>query len=383
MTPLPLSLLTSGYASAIALANIPHWGERLAAYNCDRESAQSLTMRFPAEIAIASQPWVKLWLLCRALDFEGKGWVILSIERCCGLLKSAKSTFYQYLRSGKQAQGFRDYCAKGGDVYIKYGSHLGVAAAMNLKDLGAVATFTPANNVLEFVKPTATAIIAQSIQARSRIAAQKSLRAGERRRFKIPTATQILEAAKEGNSLKNGTGVNPYLLAIGQRKIYVSKSFVPIGSSQRGIANATGKHPTTVRRHLKKLNVERRQIVQAKGAYKHVVASLKLGLSQAPEPTISCRVLEQADGFDKGSAILTEPNGTTAKSRTYRVSGDRFFSYWGKTWIYRCNLYQLDYKLCSVKALRARYKSLQNAPGSGFSTLSDLRSGPEKGEQNR
>ncbi|MGB7441911.1 MAG: hypothetical protein WA919_12640 [Coleofasciculaceae cyanobacterium] len=55
-----------------------------------------------------------------------------------------------------------------------------------------------------------------------------------------------------------------------------------------------------------------------------------------------------------GSLRLYEPNGITTSFRQegHQMTRERLFNYRGKTWIYRCNIYDLDYTSCSMRAAR-------------------------------
>src|SRR5919202_467849 len=159
------------------------------------------------------------------------------------------------------------------------------------------------------------------------------------------------------SSQKPAKGQVPFLLWVGGKRIFVSKSFVPYGASQERIAGELGISDRTVRRHLDYLGVERRQLVQAKAAYKTVAQGMDWW---ADEVVLSEDRIEYYEASNEGYQVGTmyEPSGRTSHTHGFRVRRDRFFNYRGKTWLYRCNLYLLDYDTTSMKTSRKRLAQL-------------------------
>lgn len=193
----------------------------------------------------------------------------------------------------------------------------------------------------------------------------------------MPNALDVIQAGRNA-SFKPGRGATkiPFLIHVGEKKAFVSKGFIPFGVSQGAIASELAVSDRTVRRDLKKLGVTSRQLVQAKHAYRFIKAGIGLDLDRClGEPGIW---YEQGDR----EIILHEPNGLTNSKRkgghSIPMTGnnlhpecDRFFSYFGKVWIYRCNLYALTHELKPMRVARKKYKrclakhkhSLSSNPG--------------------
>lgn len=141
----------------------------------------------------------------------------------------------------------------------------------------------------------------------------------------------------------------PFLVWVGKSKAFVSKGFVPFGCCQEAIADELCISVRSVRRHLKQLGVEKRQLVQAKHAYKLMKAAIYWEAGECyAEPRIWYK--EKRDG----SLRLYEPNGITSSFREegHQMTRERLFNYRGRTWIYRCNIYDLDYNSRSMRAAR-------------------------------
>lgn len=298
---------------------------------------KSLVLRHPA---------ARLWYLCRALDPQGRGRVEIDPETLASLSVS-KSTIYRWLKEGHELGFFRIYEFRpDGTLYVSLGGLTKVCRRSGIRDWGVV-TVVPLLEVLEgFLRALASAIQTQDLQEKSHYAATNSLPATERRQKIVPKPAQIL-----GNltSPQMNCGVIPGLLKRGASKIFVGRSFIPHGASQQGICAELNAEPTscgvcprTLRNHLKRLGIERRQLVQTKPEYQ----------------TISLAILHGA--VDDGIRLF-ETNGSSSAKRPegHIVKLQRFFQYQDLYWIYRPNLYALDYVLTSMKRSRAEYKKTQ------------------------
>ncbi|MBD0385204.1 MAG: hypothetical protein ICV54_01390 [Nostoc sp. C3-bin3] len=203
------------------------------------------------------------------------------------------------------------------------------------------------------LKAHATALQTQDQQVKSRIAAIRSLNNRERKNTKVAEIEAILEQ-RNVSSQKPAKGQVPFLLWVGNRRAFVSKGFVPIGASQASIAAHLGISDRTVRRHLDYLGIERCQIVQSKAAYQSITQALEW---EAPEWQAEPNIGYMEDRF--GFIWLEDMNGNTSSRKPAQIiTKERFFQYRGKTWIYRCNLYKLDYATTSMRAARDSYVEL-------------------------
>lgn len=351
---------------------------------------KSLLLRHPA---------AKLWYLCRAADEQSRGRVELTPEELA-LLKVSKSTLYRWLREGREQGLFRIYQFRpDGSLYVSLGGLQKACKQSGMKSWGAVTT-VPLREILEgFMRALASAIQSLDLQEKSRYAAGHSLNALERRCFKIPTADTILNHT----SPKLACGVVPGLVSVGADKIFVGRSFIPFGASQERICAELNAEPTscgvcdrTLRNHLKRLGIERRQLVQAKPEYKEATTAMRWG-------STGYKVGNDISFQREGDRLrLFEPNGKSSASRPggHLIEPDRFFRYFGTDWIYRCNLYDLDYELTSMKRSRHEYKkmmrnqqpkqpvensALDNSPQTPLSELmpADRAAGASAGNQNK
>src|SRR5919202_5187390 len=332
-----LTLYTSNYLSALALVN-------------------SLTVRIHTGL-VHGKPWARFWYLCRAIDLSGTGIVEFDVDDICCLIKISRSTLYQWLREGKAAGAFRCYRRRKNLLRIYLGGLHKYCLALGVSEWGEVA-LVPLTDILEgmALKSHATALQTQVEQVRSRVACIRSLKKRERQSTKIPEPKIFLKQGKQ-SSQKPAKGQEPFLLWVGGKRIFVSKSFVPYGASQERIAGELGISDRTVRRHLDYLGVERRQLVQAKAAYKTVAQGMDWW---ADEVVLSEDRIEYYEASNEGYQVGTmyEPSGRTSHTHGFRVRRDRFFNYRGKTWLYRCNLYLLDYDTTSMKTSRKRLAQL-------------------------
>lgn len=212
---------------------------------------------------------------------------------------------------------------------------------------------------MESIRAITTGIATEALQKKSHFAAKINLKHRERQFYRPSTAEQILEAAK-GPYHKTGCGELPFLLHIGPSKVFVSKSFVPFGTCQRSIGKKLGVSDRTVRRHLEALGLEKRQIVQAKSDYRLMTDAMKNDASFY-QPSDDVWLVNCGNTFSLNERLP----GTKKWRPSYEVNAERFFEYYGKHWIYRCNLYEEPFKLCSMKAARQHFQKLASPPEGG------------------
>lgn len=345
---------------------------------------QSFAVRVHA--GIARQPWARLWYLCRAFDPTGRGIVNLPVDVVCQLLAVSKPTLYEWLRNGKQDGAFRRYKFRQNRLQIWLGGLHKVCQSKSLLSWGATAVMSLLD--VSQLRTLATGIVTADLQGKSHFAARRSLKHRERQFYSPPTAEAILAAGKR-SSQNPAKGQVPFLLHVGDSKAFVSKSFVPYGASQRSIGETLGISEWSVRRHHRRLELERRQIAQAKAAYQLIDAGVQWEAEQCyAEPDIWYQ--------RQGSSLkLFEPNGISSSRRPggHPITRQRLFRYAGKTWLYRCNIYAVSHiHLVSMKASRRQYKaycdsrcdSRQSATsgGRGGDVKVEVQGPPGKDEQN-
>lgn len=317
--------------------------------------AKIITQLFIVRVhaGIARKPWARLWYLCRALDSQGEGKVNPPVDLVCQLLVCSKSTLYEWLRVGKQEAGaFRYYRFDMNTLFVYQGGLAKVCAALGLESWGATGEVSLLDASRK-LRASATAIVTANLQKKSHYAARRSLKPRERQSYSPPTADALLAEGKR-SSQNPAKGQVPFLLYVGERVAFVSKSFVPHGASQRSIGAELGISERTVRRHHRAQGLERRQIAQAKHAYQLIDAAIQWEAEQCyAEPDIWYQ--RRGDNIQ-----LFEPNGVTSSHREggHAITRGRLFRYWGKTWLYRCNLYALCHiRLVSMRAARRQYKA--------------------------
>jgi hypothetical protein len=288
-----------------------------------------------------------LWYVCRALDTKGTGRVNLFAQDW-QLLKVSKSTIYRWLRQGHALGLFRNYWWEGDRLSISLGALSKACLKSGMKSWGAAAVVS-LGDIIGNLRSLASAISVHDLQEKSRFAAKTALNGLERKFFKIPTATETLNLTSQNMA----SGVVPGLIHVGADKVFVGRSFIPFGVSQERVCEdlnaeetSCGVSPRTLRNHLKRQGVERRQLVQAKPEYRAIGSAIAFGAA--------------------GDLInLDETNGKTSAKRPggHLLKPERFFRYFRADWLYRCNLYALAHELSSMKYSRRKYKKLQPKPG--------------------
>lgn len=309
---------------------------------------------------VCFESWAKLWYLCRAVDFVGSGSVELSLLEVCLFFNCAPSTVYEWLRSGREQQGFRSYSRRGDRLKIWLGSLASVSLRLGLgRDWGAVAK-VPISHLLE-LKAHAAAVSTQRLQEQSRYAARRSLRKKERQFWKLPTAQAIIEQASKSSD-KPAQGEIPCLIWCGKRVVFVSRGFIPFGCSQQGVGKEIGRSDRQLRRYLSQLEVESRQLAQTKTAYGLIDAGCRLGANHGTYAEQDVHYTRLTDDwiFPDDKIKLFERNGRTSSQKKdgHTVTKGRFIRAFGKVWLLRNNIYDLNYCLCNQKQALRRYKNL-------------------------
>lgn len=288
-------------------------------------------------------PSAGLWYVCRALDTKGTGRINLFAEHW-QILKVSKSTIYRWLREGLALGLFRNYWWEGERLSVSLGALSKACLKSGMKSWGTAAVVCLGDIIEGNLRSLASALTVQDLQEKSRFAAKSALNKLERRIVKIPTAAETLNLTSQNTA----RGVVPGLVHVGADKIFVGRSFVPFGVSQERVCEdlnaeetSCGVCPRTLRNHLKRQGIERRQLVQSKPEYRKIGSAIAFGAA--------------------GDVIhLEEFNGNTSAKRPggHLLKPERFFRYLGADWLYRCNLYALAHELSSCKRSRHNYKKL-------------------------
>ena len=330
------------------------------------QGADTLVLPVRTHGSLMRFSWAKLWYYARAIDEPGRGIVVLSWATAKRHLGCASSTLYQWLREAKEAGAIYEFKRQGDRLKIRLGGLFNVCRTLGLSNWGAVAVL-PLGEVLTKCRALATAIATQQLQEQSRYAAHKSLSNSDKKVFTIPKALDVIGKGQNASHepIRGATKI-PFLIHVGAKRAFVSKGFIPFGTSQGAVASELGISDRTVRRHLSKLDVTSRQICQSKQEYAMVAPAIRYGAGEyVSESDVRFRI-------DENEIILHERNGWTSHSKKggHRIpisdNGlsrrcDRFFTYFGKTWLYRCSLYGLSLHLKKMKVARRNYRrSLAN-----------------------
>ena len=324
-----------------------------------------LQTRLHASILLLT-PASKLWYLCRALDLSGRGHVILSPQQL-RILEEKQSTIYRWLKQGEELGLFRRYSWAGNTLQISLGSLWRTCKKAGIKNWGAVADNVPLTEILKNNgrRATATAITIQDWQERSRYAAKNQLNPLERKCFDIPATAAVLTPQTSPKLTSGGT---PGVLHVGQKRVFVGRSFIPFGVSQKRISDELNAQPAscgvsvrTVQRHVERLEVKHRQLMQARREYREIAHRIKQGAT-----SWQCR--SDADisftwGSQPDEIVLHERNGKSSARREggHIIKLDQLCNYSNTHWRYRCNLYLLSYELTSMRATRYQWKKRQSS----------------------
>lgn len=309
---------------------------------------------------LASHPCSKLWYFLRALDRNNSGWVTVTDEQLTPLNASSGS-IYRWLQQGERRGFFWNYFWAKGKLFARLGGLARVCKFLKIESWGVTAEIPLAMLLAQNGRrAVATAITTQDLQKRSHFAADRQRSRLERKCFKLPEVDELLN--QDQTSLKMTVGGIRGLIYRGQQRIFVGRRFVPFGVSQPTIGSSLSENAScgfsrwTVSRHLDKLEVKKRQIVQAKPEYKEIYTRLNQGAT-------SWQCKSDADiefrYADTGVIQLYEPNGDSSARREdgHKINIDRLHKPYQQTiWLPRCNIYGLNFELTSMRFARHKWK---------------------------
>ncbi|OKH16832.1 hypothetical protein FACHB389_35300 [Nostoc calcicola FACHB-389] len=310
---------------------------------------------------LATHPCSKLWYFLRALDRNNRGWVEVETEQLQPL-NASTATIYRWLDQGKQRGFFWFYSWSNNKLRVRLGGLTRVCKFLKIQSWGVTAEIPLAMLLAQNGRRVvATAITTQDLQERSRYAADKERSRLEQHCFKLPTADQLLNQDQTSQQMIQTGGIRG-LVHRGQRRIFVNRRFVPFGASHKGIAyalnneiNSCGFSRWTLQRHLNKLEVNKRQIMQAKPEYKEIQTRINQGASSwdcKSDSDIYFRFV------DTNVIVINEPNGDSSARRPggNKLNLNQMQQYQGTTWVPRPNIYDLKFELTSMKHTRYLWK---------------------------
>lgn len=362
------------------------------------EILNRFSVRIHSRIVEKGNSWARLWYLLRGLDSQGSGYLRLPLVTISHLLGAASSSIYQWLREGKAAGAIRWWKCQRGNLRIALGSLFKVCRSLGLDpdlsdlELSSRRKFNKAKGLLasyrektgfapwgvtasiplfhlsslQIFRAAATAATTQRLQQLSRFAAWKNLPPQKRKKIRLPQPERFFPSGKQQSGFSDDSAsgnLPPCCIHIGRKRAWVSRGFVPFGTSQEAIARERSLCTRTVRRHLNLLQIERRQLVQSKGDYK-IVADCLAHDAGSTKPSDHTWLHSNAAGeyFLLEWQQDTETEGRYNKVKVGEVGfhriQSRFFQYGknGKTWLYRTNLYKPSVTLCSMSAARTNYR---------------------------
>lgn len=333
-------------------------------------AASKLTVRIHTGIITKYQRWVKLWYFLRGLDRSSSGFGRILLTDICEWLGAAPSTVRQWFREGTSAGAFRFWAERRGIISTALGSPTAVVIALKLYEDSSARSIRRAwgevSSIsifqLDALRCHATAVEVQHLQNQSHFAAAVAS-AKDRKRLRVPTPEDLFEAVGRASLNPDERALLPYLSKISPSRFWVSKSFRAFGVSQGTVAKARNFCDRTIRNHLSILGVERKQIVQSRADYGRVALAIEQGAEYkswgkgAHEVTLLGNVTSWDRERDK--PILQHklceglpgdfPRGGIDAPRS------RFFPAMGKWWMYRTNIYNLNYPLHSMEFARDKW----------------------------
>lgn len=210
----------------------------------------SQLVQFPARIYSHYGSCLKIWLLAKWYDTEGKGHHKFTLYAASTLLRRKQSTIRAWLREAKQ-KGLIRYYTYTQDGYIKvyYSALWKVAVGAGLEDLGPVARINlcDVNNL----NITATQIEKQHVQRQSEHIARKTECDRLISLGKSPEEAKALSRTIKADQLLTQPCENlERVLCANTSTIFVSENFNTYGANNEKVAETMGIHPVTVSRHL-------------------------------------------------------------------------------------------------------------------------------------
>ncbi len=330
-----------------------------------RAIRQRCTLRIHSRIVAGLGGEARLWYFLRWLDTRGAGFVEISLEELADWIGCGQSTIYQWLRVGESKKVFRCWRVERGNLRVALGGLLPISEALGLDpdDSGLPPWGATAKiNIFEIqslaaLRAAASAATAQRMQQLSRYAAWKKLPRQARKTYRLPRPGQILDAKSFSLSHNSANqGSVKCLLHVGKHRVFVSKGFIPYGVSLSSIQHERGYEcDRTISRHLNLLEIDRRQLCQAKAEYGQAARAIDW---DAPQAALSEEIYLKSNGREY---TLTEPSGRIGKPHSFKLKRDRLFRYGERDWIYRCNIYREEFDLCSMAARRREYRQYMDS----------------------
>lgn len=309
---------------------------------------------------IARHPWARLWYLLRGFDFDGRGYIEFPVEIILQLLEVSSQTFYRWLEQGEAVGAFRRRKVRAGTLKVYLGGLFNVCWHLNIRKWGEVAVCL-LWQVNADIRPLVTGIVTQSLQQKSRYAANQKLKPEYRKLFGAPHPNELLGEGGQ-SSHQSAAGQVPFLLHVSSKKVFVSRNFTSFGARSFSIGEKLGISTRTVRRHHQALGTVKRQLCQRKWEYGWLMRARERESNDywANDGTGSTHVGYQVQGervhFGDGIPVGAKKQ----RANEYDVPGSefdgRFFIMGKQAWLAKCNIYRETYTLTTMRAARRKWR---------------------------
>ena len=272
---------------------------------------------------IARKPFGGLWYLCRGVDPQGTGKVEILVPEALTFLNTSDTTFYRWLKDGKEAGAFREYKSIGKNkIRIFLGSKEAVCKKLGITDWQSTTEIplwqlfnNPDLPLWKFlgIEPNKLTLRQQVTLFQTYWMQKRSIEAAVEAEKK-----EVQEKRKRRKPcLRKFSGVNgkPTSQSSAGRDIRFLRNKLPIGASQKGIGDSLGITEQTVKEH-------QRGVGRFQQAHKKKPHEAEAELFYAQKTGQRCPI----------------------------------FKRFGEYYRYGCNLYNLEFTLCSEFTQRLKYK---------------------------
>lgn len=340
---------------------------------------------------LGRETWARLFYLYRFIDTQGSGNATVPLELVTDILDCDEKSVYRWLQDGRRVGAFRRYKVRSGMLKVWLGSLFKLSWNLNYKHWGTAADvpFFEINTLLG-LRSTVTATVTEKLQQQSRYAKNVSLDPKHRKLFGAPHPNELLMSGGQ-YSHKTEAGQLPFIYHVSASRVFVTNGFAVYGASQRAIADQLMISSRTARRHQDNQGMERKQLCVNKEAYGWIANSWKHEIqetSHANYPDIGYKVVGDEVLFSDGVPLGLKKAKAAKKNRhvpgsSNEVSipvdefGNRFFRWFGKWWMSKCNIYRETIALTTMRAARRKFKFIikklsqcqlsRNAAGEGES----------------
>jgi transcriptional regulator with XRE-family HTH domain len=267
---------------------------------------------------------IRAWYAARSLDRTGEGRVAFRLTELATALNVSIPTLKRYLKQAHNQGYFRSLHKVGGEIEVWYASLFDVALRLGLRELGAVTELNVADLNRSYIRVVATQLDAERCQRSSMHLAKKSVPNSQRGRIFNPK--DILEPRKTLSHCSRGATV----LFIGKRCVFVNDDVIPVGVSQKKLAELSERSISTIQRRLSNQHRRKRNL-----------------------PTVLKRQVVQKVNNDAIAFGIKELGASTIVDPS---TGRSYFVQSGSVWRSGCNIYRTEFELKSVRFLRSRFK---------------------------